>query len=333
MYTKTFPLKFENIRCYPMYKKTFECETVTPMFLGGADGTTAELRPPSIKGMMRFWWRALHGDLSIPCLKEKEGKIFGSSDEETGRSKFNIRVNPYSLKTSNKLFSNNKLKYLSYGTHDPKRNYIKTGQNFSIIITSHYPIHNDIEKSLIIMSTFGGLGSKSRNGFGSFKILKIDNKPCNFYYNLKKNNFTPDLPKYSAFSQKMKLWKTKRSEISWDKILTKFDETYKNGKGTLNKNTEFDMREYIGAPVTFKNDKESKLKRHSKPYFMSVHHENDSFIGYILYLPSEYAYEITNSDLNCDKEEFDNEKETENFAQACEKLNEHFDNNLEEVPL
>ncbi len=39
---------------------TFECETITPMFLARADGKTPELRPPSIKGLMRFWWRAMN---------------------------------------------------------------------------------------------------------------------------------------------------------------------------------------------------------------------------------------------------------------------------------
>ncbi|OPX29474.1 MAG: type III-B CRISPR module RAMP protein Cmr1 [Candidatus Omnitrophica bacterium 4484_171] len=44
---------------------TFECETITPMFLAGADGRTPELRPPSIKGAMRFWWRAMNGHLPL----------------------------------------------------------------------------------------------------------------------------------------------------------------------------------------------------------------------------------------------------------------------------
>jgi len=34
------------------------------MFLAGADGVTPELRAPSIKGAMRFWWRACNGHLS-----------------------------------------------------------------------------------------------------------------------------------------------------------------------------------------------------------------------------------------------------------------------------
>jgi CRISPR-associated protein Cmr1 len=32
---------------------------VTPMFLSGADQEATELRPPTIKGVIRFWWRAL----------------------------------------------------------------------------------------------------------------------------------------------------------------------------------------------------------------------------------------------------------------------------------
>ena len=32
---------------------------VTPMFCGGAGAGSAELRMPSFKGVLRFWWRAL----------------------------------------------------------------------------------------------------------------------------------------------------------------------------------------------------------------------------------------------------------------------------------
>ncbi len=33
---------------------------VTPMFIGDADQKATSLRPPSIKGALRFWWRALN---------------------------------------------------------------------------------------------------------------------------------------------------------------------------------------------------------------------------------------------------------------------------------
>ena len=56
----------------------FEIEVVTPMFLGGADPTKAELRVPSIKAAMRFWWRALYDGNDIENMAKKEAEIFGS---------------------------------------------------------------------------------------------------------------------------------------------------------------------------------------------------------------------------------------------------------------
>ena len=81
---------------------TFHCETITPMFLAGADGKTPELRPPSIKGALRFWWRAMNGHLvekkkdkngkeywDYTELKKQEAEIFGGTDR---RSNFLITV-------------------------------------------------------------------------------------------------------------------------------------------------------------------------------------------------------------------------------------------------
>ena len=57
-----------------MQEVTFDVQTVTPLFLAGADQATAELRAPSFRGEMRYWLRALVGGLvglllySIPKL-------------------------------------------------------------------------------------------------------------------------------------------------------------------------------------------------------------------------------------------------------------------------
>lgn len=76
----------------------FTCEVITPMFLAGADGSTPELRPASIKGAMRFWWRAMNGGLvrkdeqgrwDYSELKKRESEIFGGTSQ---RSSFSIDV-------------------------------------------------------------------------------------------------------------------------------------------------------------------------------------------------------------------------------------------------
>ncbi len=77
-----------------MHTITFTCETITPMFLSGADGTTPELRAPSIKGALRFWWRAMNGHLSLSELKKQEGEIFGDNNN---RSKFTLFIKEVNL--------------------------------------------------------------------------------------------------------------------------------------------------------------------------------------------------------------------------------------------
>ncbi|HYK85247.1 MAG TPA: type III-B CRISPR module RAMP protein Cmr1, partial [Ktedonobacteraceae bacterium] len=46
-----------------MQEVTFNVETITPLFLAGADQNTAELRAPSFRGAMRYWFRALVGGM------------------------------------------------------------------------------------------------------------------------------------------------------------------------------------------------------------------------------------------------------------------------------
>ena len=74
-----------------MRQIAFDCEIVTPMFLYGADGKTPELRAPSLKGVLRFWWRAAQAEDDIEEIKKREAGIFGDSGTE-GRSKFSIQI-------------------------------------------------------------------------------------------------------------------------------------------------------------------------------------------------------------------------------------------------
>ena len=176
---------------------TFECETITPMFLGGADGRTPELRPPSIKGAMRFWWRAMNGHLPLENLKEEEVKIFGGSGEKEGRSRFNLRINkqptsddiitslweetPPEERTSGrgkkyKIPTQYKgISYLLYSTHMLNdRPYIKSNTSFSIGITSSDgKALQEAVYSFAFLTFFGALGTRNRRGAGAFAVKDV----------------------------------------------------------------------------------------------------------------------------------------------------------------
>ena len=154
---------------------TFHCEVITPMFLAGADGKTPELRPPSIKGAMRFWWRAMNaGNFdSIAELKEAESAIFGGGGDNAGRSKVIL-----SLKERELIYENTITAFPT--PHKEKafsKKAIKAGFSFIIeigVVENQYFTISESENLFILFSILGGLGNRSRRGFGSFKITKIN---------------------------------------------------------------------------------------------------------------------------------------------------------------
>jgi len=133
---------------------TFECETITPMFMYGADGTTPELRPASIKGVMRFWWRAIHGNLELSELKKKEGEIFGDTEK---KSSFSIKVEKYKL-NSKKIEENFRFKI-----------DFLISNRCTVDIKSFFEL-------VVILGLFGQKGKGKNKTQGAIKIVKIDNK-------------------------------------------------------------------------------------------------------------------------------------------------------------
>ena len=67
---------------------------VMPLFMSGSDKFESELRVPSIKGVLKFWWRALAlGRLStVSNVKEDESRIFGSAGSDVGQAKVHLRL-------------------------------------------------------------------------------------------------------------------------------------------------------------------------------------------------------------------------------------------------
>jgi CRISPR-associated protein Cmr1 len=161
---------------------------VTPMFLGGANGQ-AELRAPSIKGLLRFWWRtitypSLNGNLKK--LSENESKLFGSN--ETG-SPFQLQLlNGH--KKPNKTNKDQKAgilnrpgtRYLSFGLRDTStkqlREFLYSDQDFTIIAISKNQFPDSLLKAFKMFGMLGGLGSRSRKGYGSITLnqIKVNNK-------------------------------------------------------------------------------------------------------------------------------------------------------------
>jgi CRISPR-associated protein Cmr1 len=166
------------------------------MFLSGADGQTPELRAPSIKGAMRFWWRAMHGHLPlknifdqkdkkkivIKGLKNLETEIFGGGGDNAQRSSFSIQVYPKSQQIPTGQYSLVPHRNNINGTAlDPgnlfevKLSLYKntSGSNTKELGASSINI-NKIKALFMLTCYLGGFGKRSRRGMGSIEIEEIN---------------------------------------------------------------------------------------------------------------------------------------------------------------
>ncbi|SMO36381.1 type III-B CRISPR module RAMP protein Cmr1 [Melghirimyces algeriensis] len=155
-------------------------QTVTPMLMFGADQSRAEIRIPSIKGALRFWYRAVD-----PHYWKHEPQLFGSGGEKGGQSRFLMRLKTISQpeKYEKKWRKGVGYSYLSFSIKK-NREPISVGTSFEISFyrRGHLDDHGNEEDwkrlmaSVWLLGHMGGLGSRSRRGFGSLTLKSIDPK-------------------------------------------------------------------------------------------------------------------------------------------------------------
>lgn len=170
-----------------MPEATFEIQTVTPLFLAGADQNTAEIRAPSFRGEMRYWLRALIGGLAgtndegLIKVNNAEAAVFGTTDIG---SALQVRVSQPSGKLSQ--FTENISKpdnsqqstgkgYLlwSMKLKKPSRYYFEQGTKFLISLSTRGEDDANLKMgvaALWLLTHLGGIGSRSRRCAGSLTI-------------------------------------------------------------------------------------------------------------------------------------------------------------------
>jgi len=288
----------------------FDIEIVTPMFLGGANTTDAELRVPSIKGMLRFWWRATCGIENFKEMKKEESKIFGSTDQKASFSMSleglnNIKSKKKNLSSGEKFQPEGKtflvgiIDYLAFGIRDHRNGYTRkhfpSGSQFKLI----FSFYNSEYKQSILSAFYsfidnGGLGAKSRNGFGSLCLKE------NYKNNMQ---FKGSLKQYLALSSNSELFNGLNEYDRWEDALSEIGMAYKDARLSVEKKHVYAKRLLIAKPIVqSRNSKE----RHAKPYFLHIKKNiNGKFQGQILFMPYQY---------------YRAEKHTE-YMQVCQKVN------------
>jgi CRISPR type III-B/RAMP module RAMP protein Cmr1 len=179
---------------------TLTLEVTTPLFNGGADpdgsagfrpDDEAGVRVASIRGAMRFWFRALAGTVAGPDLRLLAGlerHVFGDAGNPSPLQ-MRIPQQPRIERTEAPEFlAGERGKWIGYllgpgmikydaANHRFRltRQYISVGQKFDIKL--RFP-RDDVGTlalgALRLCCMYGGFGARTRRGFGGVRIIEVD---------------------------------------------------------------------------------------------------------------------------------------------------------------
>ncbi len=162
-----------------MKSLVFECKTIAPMLLSGADNTTPEFRIASLKGVLRFWWRVTQGHLDVGTLRQEEQRMFGGTQDGGLQSPLLLKLAPPFLTRDS---------WISYPPTPHKPRFeaqgFATNQSFGLSLrlrqiskkesASPVPTLELFENALFLTSWLGGIGKRTRRGFGAFSVTKMN---------------------------------------------------------------------------------------------------------------------------------------------------------------
>lgn len=170
-----------------MKTATYQLELITPCFCGGAEPTQqAEIRAPSIRGQLRWWFRTLGGfkSLASKSVREQEAMIFGSTAGEKGEAgRLLVRVigpqPPSQPANADDLNAgmNSPLGYAlfplrPFGGSEGKKGKIAEGSRLqvSVLWRGDANLWNSIRALVAIWGHLGCLGFRGRRAFGALRL-------------------------------------------------------------------------------------------------------------------------------------------------------------------
>lgn len=187
--------------------REYELKLVSPAFLAGANQNQGDcnLRGATLRGLLRWWWRAMYaGKIDLEDLQKLETAIWGSV--ESG-SPVSVAVRHVAGGTPEKYTKNNGflqkngispsaggrskttlgLYYTTYGMAEKGANrwYRSEKTHWQIVFTfrdtwiksgvrlTADEVERQASAALWLLCRYGGIGAKSRKGFGSLEDIQV----------------------------------------------------------------------------------------------------------------------------------------------------------------
>jgi CRISPR-associated protein Cmr1 len=160
---------------------TLSLKLITPMFGGGYKAGEVDdvcrIRAATVRGHLRFWWRALYGaeyTTSNALFKAEEAR-WGSTEKPAAISlKVIVTSNGNSKTYSQWTSSNSALTYFlfPFQKNNQRPQEGKGYADIAFTLTLDFPTeyHDEVERTLKAWIAFGGIGARTRRGCGALTV-------------------------------------------------------------------------------------------------------------------------------------------------------------------
>jgi CRISPR-associated protein Cmr1 len=163
---------------------------ITPLFGGGVEPAEADpvtiVRAPEIRGHLRFWWRATRGGQfsNLAALKRAEDAIWGAAarNDSGGPSQVQVMI-PKVVPGKPFQVTDYRGNVVDIGHFRSPYSYVafplESGQTvqqdvqLTLRITYPQSVREDVEAALWAWETFGGIGARTRRGFGALQLVSV----------------------------------------------------------------------------------------------------------------------------------------------------------------
>jgi len=198
-----FPKTIEPVPKKGWSQTTRHYKVIIPLWGGGVKANENDpitlIRGSSIRGHLRFWWRAIRGNSngsSLAAMRTRENEIWGST-ESPSQVKISVQVTKPGSKFQPTNFKNESIQdvgamnskdaYVTFPLRLSKEDKINNKppatlkENVEFELELEYPdsLKKEVEAALWAWQTFGGVGARTRRGMGAIECTEIDGEQQN----------------------------------------------------------------------------------------------------------------------------------------------------------
>lgn len=160
---------------------------ITPLFGGGVNPQETDqitlVRASEVRGQLRFWWRATQGGqfgASIRAMKKAESALWGSTSEPSlvqvcvAVEDSGTILNHFPIPNQRPYPIGDPRSPIGYAAFPLRKGGgVCVGVRFTIAFTFPIVKRSEVETAIWAWETFGGIGARTRRGFGALDCLSI----------------------------------------------------------------------------------------------------------------------------------------------------------------